>query len=132
MCSCVHVHVHVFVYLCICMCVYVHVLPPGVHCEGPFISQRKKGAHQEAYIQDSVCQQTLQACYGSLDAVRIITLAPELPGAMEVIRWLSEEHNIVVSLGHTMARIGTAEKAIKNGASLITHLFNAMLPVSMK
>lgn len=49
---------------------------------------------------------------------------------METVRWLTEEKGVVVSLGHSMATIDIAEEAVKEGASLITHLFNAMQPVS--
>jgi len=52
--------------------------PLGVHCEGPFINGKKKGAHREAFIQSDPSPDTLQRCYGSMDNVRIITLAPEL------------------------------------------------------
>lgn len=100
----------------------------GVHCEGPFISREKRGAHREDSILDSLSPSALQQCYGSLDNIRIITLAPELPGAREAIRWLSKERGMVVSLGHSMASLETAEEAVKDGASLVTHLFNAMLP----
>ena len=55
-------------------------LPPssGVHCEGPFINKMKKGAHHENLIQSNLSPQVLQQCYGNLDNVRIVTLAPEL------------------------------------------------------
>ena len=112
----------------------------GVHCEGPFISCEKKGAHEEALIQSTVSPELIQECYGSqMDNVRIITLAPELTGALETIKWLDtyrsgekvgEEKRIVVSLGHSMAQFACAEMAVKSGATHITHLFNAMLPVS--
>lgn len=137
--------------MCACVghCVSVCLSTPiGVHCEGPFLNQQKKGAHREEYIQDSLSQQNLLDCYGSLDNVRIVTLAPELHGAEESIRWL-HDHDVVVSMGkavycnhhkcqcvcvcmcvgHSMAPLHTAEKAILAGASLITHLFNAMPPV---
>lgn len=52
--------------------------PLGVHCEGPFINTKKKGAHREAFIQSDPSPDTLQRCYGSMDNVRIVTLAPEL------------------------------------------------------
>ena len=78
-----------------------------------------------------------------MDNIRIITLAPELTGAMETIEWLDayrsggkeEEEGgkrIVVSLGHSMAQFACAERAVRSGARHITHLFNAMLPVSVK
>ncbi len=59
----------------------------------------------------------------------INTLAPELPGSCSSIKWLTEEKGVIVSLGHSMATLAAAEEAVDCGASLITHLFNAMLPV---
>ena len=67
--------------------------------------------------------------YKSLDDVLIITLAPEAEGSCEIIKYLVDE-GIIVSLGHSQANLLQAEEAFKCGASLITHLFNAMLPVS--
>lgn len=68
--------------------------------------------------------------YGSLDNVVIVTLAPELNGSMEIIKLLSN-NGIIVSLGHTSADMETSIQAVKNGATLITHLFNAMLSVGI-
>ena len=78
-----------------------------------------------------------------MDNIRIITLAPELTGALETIEWLDtyrtssgkgeeedEGKRIIISLGHSMAQFACAEKAVMSGATHITHLFNAMLPVS--
>lgn len=85
--------------------------------------------------------------YGNFDVIKIITLAPELPKAMEVIQAL-KDHNIVVSmgktsalfksykqhdvflLGHSSSDLSTAEKAVDYGATFVTHLFNAMVSVS--
>lgn len=66
--------------------------------------------------------------YGSLENIRIVTLAPELDGSMEAIKILSNK-GIVVSLGHTSTDMETSLQAIQNGATFITHLFNAMVPV---
>ena len=102
----------------------------GVHCEGPFINAEKKGAHEECYIIDRLSPSLVRECYGNaLGNVKIITLAPELSGSNETIKWLTEELGWVVSLGHSMSSLSTAETAFGCGASLITHLFNAMLPV---
>lgn len=60
--------------------------------------------------------------------IGIVTLAPELDGSMEVIKLLSN-NGIVVSLGHTSSDMETSLQAVQNGATFITHLFNAMLPV---
>uniref|UniRef100_A0A4X1VU27 N-acetylglucosamine-6-phosphate deacetylase n=2 Tax=Sus scrofa TaxID=9823 RepID=A0A4X1VU27_PIG len=103
--------------------------PPGVHLEGPFISREKRGAHPEAHLRsfEANAFQDVLATYGSLDNVRIVTLAPELGRSHEVIRALTAL-GICVSLGHSVADLGTAEEAVQSGATFITHLFNAMLP----
>lgn len=69
--------------------------------------------------------------YGTLENVKIITLAPEKSRAMEVIRKLSDD-GITVSVGHSMANLCDGEAAVAHGANLITHLFNAMLPVTVQ
>ncbi|GLV35240.1 uncharacterized protein CBL_01611 [Carabus blaptoides fortunei] len=100
----------------------------GVHVEGPFINIEKKGAHPPQCIQgfDNGIQTVLDA-YGSMDNVKIITLAPELKNALPVIQELSKK-NIVVSVGHSMGNLCDGEAAVQHGATFITHLFNAMLP----
>ncbi|XP_042636720.1 N-acetylglucosamine-6-phosphate deacetylase [Orycteropus afer afer] len=101
----------------------------GVHLEGPFISQQKRGAHPEAHLRsfaaDAFCD--VLATYGPLDNVSVLTLAPELEHSQEVIRALTAR-GIRVSLGHSVADLRTAEAAVQSGATFITHLFNAMLP----
>lgn len=71
---------------------------------------------------------TVFETYGSLDNVSIITLAPEKENALKVIEDLTKA-NITVALGHSMANLTEGEMAIERGSNLITHLFNAMLPV---
>lgn len=71
--------------------------------------------------------ETLRRTYGSLDRVKIITLAPEKVPDAGVIRELVNA-GITVSLGHSMASLSDGERAVRHGATLITHLFNAMLP----
>ena len=100
----------------------------GVHAEGPFISPSRAGAHPKQCIQSPVHgEQSLLECYGSLDNIRLITLAPELEGSLDTIRFLDSK-SITVSIGHTAAHIQEAESGVKAGATLITHLFNAMTP----
>jgi len=76
------------------------VLFEGVHLEGPFISREKKGAHDDSLILPSLAggMDEVRQVYGSLDNAAIVTLAPELPGAIDVIRQLTSL-GIVVSLG---------------------------------
>lgn len=71
---------------------------------------------------------TVKEMYGNLDNVAIITLAPEKENALEVIKELTAQ-NITVSVGHSMADLTDGEAAFRHGSRLITHLFNAMLPV---
>lgn len=102
----------------------------GLHLEGPFIAPGKKGAHPEQYI----CTfengySSLEKMYPNLTNVSMITLAPELDSAYEVIKELRKK-GIVISLGHSMADLKCGESAVQSGATFITHLFNAMLPVS--
>ncbi|XP_023030509.2 N-acetylglucosamine-6-phosphate deacetylase isoform X1 [Leptinotarsa decemlineata] len=100
----------------------------GVHAEGPFISKEKKGAHPVNYIveHDGTLFQFFEL-YGSLENIKIITLAPEFPNSDSVVKKLCEK-NIVVSLGHSTANLAQGEQAVRKGATFITHLFNAMLP----
>lgn len=100
----------------------------GVHLEGPFINPQKKGAHPEVCLKKPEKGfESLLDTYGSLDNVKIVTLAPENDVTGDVTRKLSSM-GITVSLGHSMASLSEGEKAAQNGATLITHLFNAMLP----
>ena len=108
----------------------------GVHVEGPFLNPGKRGIHSPSVFR-TVSEggfYDLETCYG-VDAlkssndhaplIRIITGAPELNGMMKVIKECSDR-GIVFSIGHSTASIETAENAVKSGAKLITHLFNAM------
>ncbi|XP_043659277.1 N-acetylglucosamine-6-phosphate deacetylase [Drosophila teissieri] len=100
----------------------------GIHAEGPFINPQKKGAHPEHCIQTiDKGLSTLKDTYGSLERIKIITLAPEKVTDPEVIGQLVER-GITVALGHSMASLSDGERAVQQGATLITHLFNAMLP----
>ena len=72
---------------------------------------------------------TVEQIYGSLENIKVITLAPEKKNAAETIAELTKR-GISVSLGHSMSNLVDGEKAVQHGATLITHLFNAMLPVS--
>ena len=99
----------------------------GVHVEGPFINVEKKGAHPPAHIM-SPCEgmKTALDMYGpGFSNVKVITLAPELTGALELVTGCVER-GVTVSLGHTMAQLAEGEEAVRKGARMVTHLFNAM------
>lgn len=99
----------------------------GVHLEGPFFNRKYAGAHSLDALASLEPSADLQAFYGSLAGVRIITLAPEIPYALEAMEKL-HSHKIIIAIGHSAAPMDVIEKAIQRGAKLITHLFNAMPP----
>ena len=98
----------------------------GLHLEGPFFHPDKKGAHDIAAIHNpEKGMQSVLDCYGTLDNVSIVTLAPELPGSLDAIEAL-RARGVIVSSGHCMADMHSAQLAKAKGANMITHLFNAM------
>ncbi|CAD6441462.1 b1214254-7308-410b-a1e5-0d97f715e36e [Sclerotinia trifoliorum] len=107
----------------------------GAHVEGPFLSPTKNGIHPLPVLlaPKSNDLTTLSECYGSsnlLGNIRLITAAPELPHMTSLIPTLtSPPHNIIFSIGHTEATYEEATAAISAGATMITHLFNAMRPL---
>ena len=104
----------------------------GIHLEGPFIALEKKGAQSGNAIRDYEQTDTLEEFKKFVELsgnlIRLVTLAPEREDAEALIRWASG-HNIVVSLGHSVASLEQANKAIEWGARHATHTFNAMPPV---
>ena len=97
--------------------------PLGLHVEGPFLNPQKKGAHNPKYLRLPSVEAV--AGWSPETGVRLVTLAPELPGALEVIVALSDR-GVLVSEGHSMANYDQAEAGIDAGARYGTHLFNAM------
>jgi N-acetylglucosamine-6-phosphate deacetylase len=96
----------------------------GIHLEGPYINPEYAGAHaRDAITTDLERARRLLSRLGPL--LRRVTLAPELVGATELVRWLSRR-GVVVSLGHTGATYAGMVRAQEAGASMITHTFNAM------
>ena len=98
----------------------------GMHLEGPFISPLRLGAHPALNLdpRGEAFEQVL-----AMRALRLITLAPELVGALDAIRRLTAR-NVVVSIGHTNATLDEAHAGIDAGARMFTHLFNAMRPLN--
>jgi N-acetylglucosamine-6-phosphate deacetylase len=97
----------------------------GVHLEGPYINPGKLGA-QPAAATVAVLDEVMQ--YLALGPIRIITLAPEIAGHMEIIREIAAR-GVRVQLGHSLASYDDAVNALKHGAAGFTHLFNAMSPL---
>jgi len=97
----------------------------GVHLEGPFLSKEKRGAQHSAHMQPPTLGLLQHWQQLSKEAIKLVTLAPELPGAMEFIQTL-RRMNIIASVGHTAANYQQVSEAIKAGCTQATHLFNAM------
>jgi len=95
----------------------------GVHVEGPFLNPNKKGAHNPIHLRLPSPQSV--APLVATGAMRLMTLAPELPGGTETIAYL-RRHGVVVSIGHTDAHYDDAHAALDHGVTWATHLFNAM------
>lgn len=100
----------------------------GINMEGPYLSHAKKGAQNEACLTAPNAEhfRTLQKLSGGL--IKLVDIAPEEPGAMDFIKDVKDE--VVVSLAHTTANYDIAAEAFRNGASNVTHLYNAMPPFS--
>ncbi len=102
---------------------YVGATPLGLHFEGPMLAPSRRGAHDERYLQPP--SEDVIAGWSRDTGVRLVTLAPELPRAGEVIRELVA-NGVVVSAGHSDASFDQAVEAFAIGVSSGTHLFNAM------
>lgn len=100
----------------------------GIHFEGPFISPCRKGAHDEQLLRDpdpAEVRKLIDAAHGH---ARMMTLAAELPGGLDSVRLLVE-HGVIAAIGHTDASYEQTVEAIDAGATVATHLFNAMPPL---
>jgi N-acetylglucosamine-6-phosphate deacetylase len=104
---------------------YLGAEPLGLHVEGPHISVAKHGAHTVELLKEP------EDWSESIDNIAIVTIAPELPGAIDLIRTLVSQ-GVVVSIGHSAASAGIATAALDAGATLGTHVLNAMPPITAR
>lgn len=97
----------------------------GIHFEGPFISPCRKGAHSEALLRDpdpADVRKLMDAAHGT---AKMFTLATEMTGGIDSVRLLAE-HGVIAAIGHTDATYEQTVEAIDAGATVATHLYNAM------
>jgi N-acetylglucosamine-6-phosphate deacetylase len=99
----------------------------GIHMEGPYLNPELKGAMNENYLWKPTVESWEAMWEASQGLIKIMTIAPELPGAIEVMRAAAKK-GVVLSIGHSMASYDEIELAIDNGAAHVTHIFNAMRP----
>lgn len=97
----------------------------GVHLEGPFLSSAKKGAQNSEFLHDPDVSMLRRLQTAAEGLVKLVTVAPEQPNAMEFIETATKE-GIHVSVGHTVADYDTACEAFAKGADHVTHLYNGM------
>lgn len=100
----------------------------GLHLEGPWLSPARSGAHSPGALALPARDHVEALLDAGGDAVRMVTLAPELTGGLDAVRLLVER-GVVAAVGHTDATYDQARAAIDAGARLGTHLFNAMRPM---
>lgn len=99
----------------------------GVHLEGPWLSQKFSGAQKTELIQNPDIGKVIKLIEKYGDIIKLITLAPEIPGANQVVQFLAGK-GIIVSAGHSAASLEEMDIAIRSGVSQVTHCFNGMSP----
>jgi len=102
--------------------------PLGIHLEGPYINLHRRGAHMESWLRQPDAAEIEQVLALTDGRLRLVTLAPELPGAADIIRRLVEA-GVTVSIGHSDASYEQTQEAIQLGITHATHCCNAMRPL---
>jgi N-acetylglucosamine-6-phosphate deacetylase len=100
----------------------------GIHLEGPWLAPGRRGAHEPSALRDPDPAEVDRLLAAGAETIRMVTLAPELEGAGEAIRRVVAA-GAVAAVGHTDASYAQTRAAIDAGATVATHLFNAMRPV---
>ncbi len=102
--------------------------PLGIHLEGPFLSHKRRGVHPPENLVAPTIEIFDRLWQSARGHVRVLTIAPEIPGAMEVIAEAAQR-KVCVSIGHSDAEMPIAQDAVSAGARHATHTFNAMRPL---
>jgi N-acetylglucosamine-6-phosphate deacetylase len=100
----------------------------GIHLEGPYISRARCGAHNPSHLRLPSIPELEELHAISEHTIVQITIAPELPGALDAIRWMVA-NKIIAAIGHTNASGDEVKRGVDAGATLATHLCNAMPPM---
>ncbi|GIE79977.1 N-acetylglucosamine-6-phosphate deacetylase [Actinoplanes philippinensis] len=99
----------------------------GIHFEGPYLSEVRCGAQNPAYLRDPSMSEIKDLIKIGEGAVRMMTVAPELPDALDAIAYLAG-HGVLAAIGHTDATYDQTHAGVAAGATVATHLFNGMRP----
>ncbi|NOU71852.1 N-acetylglucosamine-6-phosphate deacetylase [Paenibacillus sp. LMG 31458] len=100
----------------------------GIHTEGPYLNIKRKGMQNEAFLRHPDIMEMERVVEQAGSLLKMVTIAPELPGGMELVTYL-RERGIIVAIAHSDATYDEATEAFRLGASHITHCFNGMRPI---
>ncbi|TVY05398.1 N-acetylglucosamine-6-phosphate deacetylase [Paenibacillus cremeus] len=100
----------------------------GIHLEGPYLNKARKGMQNEKFLRHPDVKEIQEIFEEANGLIRMVTIAPELPGAMELISFLKKQ-GVIVSVAHSDATYDEAKQAFAAGASHVTHCFNGMRPI---
>lgn len=100
----------------------------GIHLEGPYLNPRRKGMQNEKYLRHPDLDEMKIIFREAGSLIKMVTIAPELPGGLELISYLKEQ-GVVIAVAHSDATYEEAKEAFAAGASHVTHCFNGMRPI---
>lgn len=100
----------------------------GIHLEGPYLNPKRKGMQNEKYLRHPNLDEMKIIFQEAGSIIKMVTIAPELPGGMELISFLKEK-GVVIAIAHSDATYEEAKLAFEAGASHVTHCFNGMRPI---
>ncbi|KIL39852.1 N-acetylglucosamine-6-phosphate deacetylase [Gordoniibacillus kamchatkensis] len=100
----------------------------GIHIEGPYLNAKRKGMQNEQFLRHPDLEEMSAIVRAAGPLVRMVTLAPELPGGLDMIAFL-KERGIIAAVAHSDATYEEAKMAFRTGASHVTHCFNGMRPI---
>ncbi|MBX4148113.1 N-acetylglucosamine-6-phosphate deacetylase [Paenibacillus lautus] len=100
----------------------------GIHLEGPYLNPKRKGMQNEKYLRHPNLEEMKCVFQEAGSLIKMVTIAPELPGGLELISFLKEQ-GVVIAVAHSDATYEEAKLAFAAGASHVTHCFNGMRPI---
>lgn len=100
----------------------------GIHVEGPYLNTKRKGMQNEQYLRHPNVDEMKLILKASGSLIKMVTLAPELPGGLELVTFL-KNHGVIAAIAHSDATYEEAKHAFQCGASHVTHCFNGMRPI---
>ncbi|MFD0679484.1 MULTISPECIES: N-acetylglucosamine-6-phosphate deacetylase [unclassified Paenibacillus] len=100
----------------------------GIHLEGPYLNKARKGMQNEKFLRHPDIKEMKEIFEEADGLIKMVTIAPELPGGMELISFLKEQE-VIISVAHSDATYSEAKQAFAAGASHVTHCFNGMRPI---